>query len=128
MNAFSAHTFRLVKSSDEWYYAKFVLVSDQGIKNNTLQESITVAGENPDFGITDLYDSSVSSCLCLAPALTVFPSVASGEFPSWKVYFQVLTPAQAEKFKYNVFDLTKEWRREDVPYQEVGRIVLNQNP
>jgi hypothetical protein len=62
MNAFSAHTFRLVKSSDEWYYAKFVLVSDQGIKNNTLQESITVAGENPDFGITDLYDSSVSSC------------------------------------------------------------------
>jgi hypothetical protein len=41
---------------------------------------------------------------------------------------EIMTPAEAEKFKYNVFDLTKEWRPEDVPYQEVGRIVLNQNP
>jgi hypothetical protein len=41
---------------------------------------------------------------------------------------EIMTPEEAEKFKYNVFDLTKEWRPEDVPYQEVGRIVLNQNP
>jgi catalase len=28
----------------------------------------------------------------------------------------------------NPLDLTKEWLREDIPYQEVGKIVLTQNP
>lgn len=28
----------------------------------------------------------------------------------------------------NIFDLTKEWQPDVVPLQEVGRIVLNQNP
>jgi catalase len=58
MNGFSGNTFRLVKSSTEWYYAKFIAQTDQGIKNNTLADSITQAGTNADFGITDLYDSS----------------------------------------------------------------------
>jgi catalase len=60
MNGFSGNTFRLVKSETEWWYAKFIVKTDQGIKNNTLAESITQAGTDPDFGITDLYSSSKS--------------------------------------------------------------------
>lgn len=58
-----------------------------------------------------------------------------------------MTPQQAETFKYSVLDLTKgkcqntlvplttyslvfysDWDPKDVPRQEVGRIVLTQNP
>lgn len=110
MNGWSGNTFRVVKSDTEWWYAKFVAKSDQGIKNNTLEESIAAQAANPDFGSTDLYGA-----------------IKNGSFPSWTMYFQVMTAAQAEKYKYNVFDLTKEWIEEEVPLHEVGRIVLNKN-
>lgn len=110
---------------------RFSVITDQGIKNNTNAEATLQAGENPDFGISDLYES-----------------IDNGDFPSWTVYFQTMDAKTAESFKYNVFDLTKgtqfrfplqgvnpltfkwftEWRVEDVPLQEVGRITLNQNP
>ncbi|KAF7976232.1 hypothetical protein HWV62_7260 [Athelia sp. TMB] len=111
MDGHAGNTFRLIHSSGEWHYAKFSVISDQGIKNNTNAEAIRVAGTQSDFGITDLYGA-----------------IESGNYPSWTVNFQIMSPADAEKFKYNVFDLTKEWLTDDVPYQEVGRIVLNQNP
>lgn len=58
----------------------------------------------------------------------------------------MLTPAQAEKFKYNVLDLTKfvpkllgssirdadqslrDWGFDDVNKTEIGRFYLTQNP
>ncbi len=45
---------------------------------------------NPDFATQDLFEA-----------------IQNKECPGWIVYAQVLTPAQAEKFKYNVLDLTK---------------------
>lgn len=56
--------------------------SDQGIKNNTQAEATKMAGENPDFGSTDLWDA-----------------IERGEFPSWTVYWQAMNATQAEKFK-----------------------------
>ncbi|KAH0826396.1 catalase-like domain-containing protein [Lanmaoa asiatica] len=92
MNGFSGNTFRAVVSDTEWYYIKTIAVSDQGIKNNTNQESIVQAG------------------LC------------------WTVYWQIMTPQQAENYRFNIFDLTKEWLQDEIPYQEIGRITLMQNP
>lgn len=57
-------------------------ISDQGIRNNTQEEAVKMSGENPDFGITDLWDA-----------------IESGNFPSWTVYFQAMNATQAEKFK-----------------------------
>ncbi|KAF9458977.1 catalase-like domain-containing protein [Collybia nuda] len=111
MNGYSGNTFRAVKEDGSWHYLKITALADQGVRNNTLAEAIAQGGENPDFGVTDLYDA-----------------IAAGDYPSWTVYFQVMTPSEAEKFKYNIFDLTKEWLPEDVPLQEIGRITLNQNP
>jgi catalase len=39
-----------------------------------------------------------------------------------------MTFEQADKFKYNPFDLTKVWSHKDYPLIEVGRMTLNRNP
>ena len=41
---------------------------------------------------------------------------------------QVLSPEQAEKFRWNIFDLTKVWPQKDVPLRPFGRFTLNRNP
>jgi len=41
---------------------------------------------------------------------------------------QTMTPQQAEKFRYNVLDLTKVWPHDEYPLRPVGKIVLNENP
>jgi len=38
-----------------------------------------------------------------------------------------MTPEQAEKFRYNVLDLTKVWPHADFPLRPVGKLVLNEN-
>ena len=48
------------------------------------------AGENPDFATQDLFDA-----------------IGNKTYPGWTLYAQILTPQQAEAFKYNVLDLTK---------------------
>ncbi|KAG8848447.1 hypothetical protein FRB96_001233 [Tulasnella sp. 330] len=39
-----------------------------------------------------------------------------------------MTPEQAEKFRYNILDLTKVWPHKDYPLQQIGKLVLNKNP
>ncbi|KAG2074397.1 catalase-domain-containing protein [Suillus decipiens] len=111
MSGWGVNTFRAVKTAESWVYIKYTVTSDQGIKNNTNSEAIVQAGENPDFGVQDLFDA-----------------IEAGDYPSWTVYWQIMTPEQAENFQYNIFDPTKEWPVEDVPLQEIGRITLVQNP
>jgi catalase len=39
----------------------------------------------------------------------------------------VLSPEQAEKFRWNIFDLTKVWPQKEVPLRPFGKLVLNKN-
>jgi len=39
-----------------------------------------------------------------------------------------MTFSEAEKFRFNPFDLTKIWPHKDYPLIPVGRFVLNKNP
>jgi len=41
---------------------------------------------------------------------------------------QVLDPKDAEKFRWNIFDVTKVWPHAEIPLQEVGVLTLNRNP
>lgn len=36
--------------------------------------------------------------------------------------------ADAEKYKWNIFDVTKVWNHADYPLIDVGKLVLNRNP
>ena len=64
--------------------------TNQGIKNFTRQEADRLAGTDPDYSIQDLYNA-----------------IAGGNYPSWNMYIQVMTFEEAEKFRWNPFDLTK---------------------
>lgn len=111
MNGYGSHTFKLVNANEEAVYCKFHCKTDQGIKNFTRNEADRLAGVDPDYSLRDLYNA-----------------IANENFPSWTMYIQVMTFAEAEKFRWNPFDLTKVWPHSEFPLIPVGRFVLNRNP
>ncbi|KAF3012978.1 peroxisomal catalase A [Neopestalotiopsis sp. 37M] len=111
MNGYSGHTHKFVKPDGSFVYVQIHLKTDQGVKNFTNEEATKMAGENPDWNTQDLFEA-----------------IERGEHPSWTVYVQVLKPEEAEKFKWNIFDLTKVWPQSEVPLRRFGKLTLNKNP
>ncbi|XP_063240442.1 catalase isoform X3 [Bacillus rossius redtenbacheri] len=111
MNGYGSHTFKLVNEKNEPVYCKFHYKTDQGIKNLFAEKAYDVAAADPDYSIRDLYNA-----------------IADGKFPSWTFYVQVMTFDQAEKYRWNPFDLTKVWPHSEFPLIPVGKMVLNRNP
>ncbi|KAK0520256.1 hypothetical protein OC834_006631 [Tilletia horrida] len=110
-HGYSGHTFKFVNASGEWVYVKIHVRSDQGVKTFTQEEGVKLAGENPDIHNEELFEQ-----------------IEKGDFPSWTVSVQTMTEAQAEAFRYSVFDLTKVWSHKDYPLRPIGKITLNKNP
>eukprot|EP00918_Siedleckia_nematoides_P108298 GHVU01236354.1.p1 GENE.GHVU01236354.1~~GHVU01236354.1.p1 ORF type:complete len:505 (+),score=74.07 GHVU01236354.1:126-1640(+) len=111
MNGYGSHTFKLVNAKGEAVYCKFHCKTDQGVKTLSAERAGELQGTDPDYSIRDLYNA-----------------IATGNFPSWTVYIQVMTFEEAEKWQFNPFDVTKVWPQADYPLIPVGRFVLNRNP
>ncbi|XP_048765192.1 catalase-like [Ostrea edulis] len=111
MNGYGSHTFKLINKEDKPVYCKFHFKTDQGIKNLMADEAGRLSADDPDYAIRDLYNH-----------------IEDGDFPSWTVKVQIMTFEQAEKYKWNPFDVTKVWSQKDYPLIEVGKMVLNKNP
>jgi len=111
MNGYGSHTFKLVNADGTAVYCKFHLKTDQGIKNVQPAQAQQLEARDPDYSIRDLYNS-----------------IEEGKFPSWSFYIQVMTFEQAERYRWNPFDLTKVWPHTDFPLIPVGKFVLNKNP
>uniref|UniRef100_A0A0B7KRB5 Catalase core domain-containing protein n=2 Tax=Bionectria ochroleuca TaxID=29856 RepID=A0A0B7KRB5_BIOOC len=111
MPAFSGHTYKFTKEDGTFSYVKVHIKPQLGIKNFDRETATKVAGENPDYLVDDLYNA-----------------IAKGDYPKWNVYVQVLTPKQAEGYKWNIFDMTKVWPYKDVPLRQIGVLTLNENP
>jgi catalase len=111
MNGYGSHTFKSINANGEPFYIKFHSKTDQGIKNLDVSRADQLSGSDPDYSIRDLYNS-----------------IANGQFPSWTFHVQIMTFQQAEKFKYNPFDLTKVWPQGEYPLIRVGKFVLDRNP
>lgn len=111
MNGYGSHTFKNVNSKGEAVYVKYHLKSDQGIRNLDAATADKLASEDPDYATRDLYNT-----------------IERGDYPSWTMYFQVMTCQQAEAAPFNPFDLTKVWSHHEYPLHEVGRLYLNKNP
>ncbi len=111
MNGYSGHTYMWYNANGDYVWVKLHFKTQQGAKNLTRQEATRLAGENPDHATADLYDS-----------------IAQGEFPTWKVSVQIMTPDQVAKYKFDSFDITKVWAHSDAPLQPLGMLVLNRNP
>jgi catalase len=111
MDGFGSHTYSLISPSNERYWVKFHLKTQQGIKNLTDQEADTLVGRDRESHQRDLFDS-----------------IERGEFPRWNVKIQVVKEKDAAKFPFNPFDLTKIWPHKDYPLIDVGVMELNKNP
>ncbi|XP_063702008.1 catalase-like [Culicoides brevitarsis] len=111
MNGYGSHTFKLVNAKGEPFYCKFHYKTDQGIKNMDVKRAAELDGQDPDYAIRDLYNA-----------------IAKGNYPSWTMSIQVMTFEQAEKCKFNPFDLTKVWPQAEYPLIKVGKMVLDRNP
>ena len=110
-NAYSCHTFKFTKTDGSYKYVKLHFLSDQGCKDMTQQEATDLGATNPDSHTEDLFNA-----------------IERGDHPSWTLKIQVLDPADAEKFRWNIFDVTKIWPHSEVPLREVGKLTLNRNP
>jgi catalase len=111
MNGYSSHTYSLINAKGERTWVKWHFKTKQGIKNFTRAEAVKLAGEDPDYSQRDL-----------------FKAIDGGDFPKWRVCVQLMTEAQAAKFKYNPFDLTKVWPHGQYPLLEVAEMALDRNP
>jgi catalase len=101
----------MVNAKGEAVYVKFHAKTAQGIKNMDVKRADETSGSDPDYSIRDLYNS-----------------IAKGEFPSWNFFIQVMSFDEAERHKWNPFDVTKVWPQTEFPLIPVGRLVLDRNP
>lgn len=111
MNAYSGHTFKLVQANGDFHYVQIHVIADEGFEGMSDAESKELAAKSPDHNTKELYDR-----------------IQSGNYPTYSVYVQTMTPKQAEEFRYSINDLTKIWPHKEYPMRKFGRIVLNQNP
>lgn len=111
MNGYGSHTYSLINAKGERVWCKFHFKTNQGIKNLMDDEAAAKIADDRETHQRDLFEA-----------------IERGEFPSWTLYIQVMTPKQAEKFQWNPFDLTKVWPHKEFPLIEVGVMELNRNP
>ena len=111
MNGYSSHTFKWYNGKGDYCWVQYHWKTEQGIQNLTLAESTRMKGEDPDHATRDLHQA-----------------IEKGDCPSWRLEVQIMTPQQAEKYKFDPFDITKVWFHADYPPMTIGRMVLDRNP
>lgn len=111
MNGYSSHTFMWYNKKDDYYWVQLHFKTEQGIENFTGKEADKMRGVDPDCATRDLHEA-----------------ISKGDFPSWRLEVQIMTPDQAKDYRFDPFDITKVWPHADFSPIEVGRFVLNRNP
>ncbi|PMD07591.1 catalase [Priestia megaterium] len=111
MHGFGSHTFKWVNAEGDGVWVKYHFKTEQGVKNLSPDVAAKLAGENPDYHTEDLFNA-----------------IEEGDFPSWKLYVQIMPLEDADTYRFDPFDVTKVWSQKDYPLIEVGRMVLDRNP
>ncbi len=111
MHGFGSHTFSFINNKQEKYWVKFHLLSQQGIKNFTDAEAVSMKGKDPDHAQRDL-----------------LAAIEKGDFPRWMMKVQIMPEQDAKNYRWNPFDITKVWPHKDYPLIDVGMLELNEVP
>jgi catalase len=111
LDGFGSHTFQWVNAAGVAFWVKYHFKTDQGIETLTTEEAQHIGGGNPNHHHLDL-----------------LRAIERGEFPSWTVKVQLMPVAEAARYRFNPFDLTKVWPHADYPLMEIGKLTLNRNP
>jgi catalase len=111
VNGYGSHTYSFISAKNERVWVKFHFKTMQGIQNMTGEEAARLIGVDRESHQRDLFET-----------------IGRGEFPRWNVKVQIMPEKDAERTKYNPFDLTKVWPHADYPLIDVGILELNRNP
>ncbi|AFI04086.1 catalase [Helicobacter cetorum] len=111
MDGFGSHTFSLINAKNERFWVKFHFKTMQGIKCLTSEEAAKIRMHDMDSHQRDLFEA-----------------IERKEFPKWRMSIQVMPEADAKKYRFHPFDVTKTWSQKDYPLMEVGIVELNKNP
>ncbi|GAA1343598.1 catalase [Arthrobacter roseus] len=111
MQGYGSHTYMWINADGEKVWVKYHFKSNQGVEGMSDDDAVTMAGENSDHYLSDLYEA-----------------IERGDFPSWDLHVQVMPYEDAKTYRFNPFDLTKIWPHSDYPLIKVGKLTLNKNP
>ena len=111
MEGFGIHSFKLINAKYEATFVKFHWRPKIGMQATIWDETVKIAGADPDFHRRDLFEA-----------------IKEGDFPEWDLAVQLFTQEQADQFPFDHLDATKLIPEELVPLQVIGRMVLNRWP
>ncbi len=111
IEGFGIHSFRLLNASGDSTFVKFHWRPKLGLQSTVWDETVKIAGADPDFHRRDLFDA-----------------IQAGDFPEWEFAVQLFTEEQAATFPFDHLDATKLIPEELVPLQVIGRMVLDRWP
>ncbi|MET0409980.1 MAG: catalase [Polyangiaceae bacterium] len=111
MHGFGSHTFKWVNIDGEACWVKYHFKTETGIANLSAEQAAAVAARDPDHATRDL-----------------FQHIEGGGIAAWKAFVQIMPLGDADRYRYDPFDVTKVWRYKDYPLLPIGRLVLDLNP
>lgn len=111
IEGFGIHSFRLLNEAGESTFVKFHWRPKLGLQSTIWDETVKIAGADPDFHRRELFEA-----------------IESGNYPEWEFGVQLFTEQQASTFPFDHLDATKMIPEEIVPLQIIGRMVLDRWP
>jgi catalase len=111
IEGFGIHSFRLLNEAGESTFVKFHWRPKLGLQSTIWDETVKIAGADPDFHRRDLFDA-----------------IAAGSFPEWELAVQLFTQQEADASPFDHLDATKLIPEELVPLTVIGRMVLDRWP
>ncbi len=111
MEGFGVHTFRFVNDAGLSRFVKFHWKPLLSIHSLVWDETQKIAGKDPDFYRKDLWER-----------------IEMGNYPEFELGVQIVEEADAQRFDFDLLDVTKLIPEELVPVQRIGKMTLNRNP
>jgi catalase len=111
MEGFGVHTFRFVNKEGKSTFVKFHWKPRAGLASTIWDETVKIAGADPDFQRRDLFER-----------------IQRGDFPEWDLGVQLFDEEFANSQPYDVLDATKIIPEEVLPVRIVGKMVLDRYP
>ena len=111
IEGFGIHSFRLVNAEGDSTFVKFHWRPRLGLQSTIWDETVKIAGADPDFHRRDMFEA-----------------IQSGAYPEWELSVQLFTEDQARAFPFDHLDATKLIPEELVPLNAIGRMVLDRWP
>ena len=90
MDGWGSNTFKMVNAEGKQHWVKLHFESDQGTKNLTQEQALAINAVDPDYATRDLKEA-----------------IDRKEFPSWTFSIQVMPLEDADKYRFDPFDVTK---------------------